>query len=196
MKSFEDDKAIFERVSLGEMEAFQILFNRYFSDTCNFLLLYLHSRELCEEVALDVFTYVWEKRESVRIHTSVRNFLLGIARNKAISEYRKEQHQIFFELSPKEFGLAEANSAEDFLESRELQDIIRRAIDDLPEKSKLVYKMAWEEDLSYREIADRLNIKAKTVENHIGIALRKLREALSPYYKQIFTLLLMLSQSK
>lgn len=48
--------------------------------------------------------------------------------------------------------------------------------------------MAWDENLSHKEIAKQMGITAKTVENHVGIALRKLRESLNPYYRQIFML--------
>ena len=72
------------------------------------------------------------------------------------------------------------------METNELHDLIEKAILKLPEKSRQVYQLAWEENLSYNEIAEQLGLSPKTVENHVGIALRKLRESLRPYYKQIF----------
>ena len=72
------------------------------------------------------------------------------------------------------------------MEIIELRNLIESAIQKLPEKSRQVYQMAWEENLSYNEIAEKLGLSSKTVENHVGIALRKLRESLGPYYKQIF----------
>ncbi|MGV8093883.1 MAG: RNA polymerase sigma-70 factor [Mangrovibacterium sp.] len=196
MQSKQDDMALFERISEGDMKAYRALFSRYFPDLCNFLLLYLHSKEICEEVALDIFAYIWEKKESIEIRTSVKNFLFGAAKNKAIDYFRKEQQRLFSSLSSTEFLIPEGKSSELILENKELQEIIQKAIDDLPEKSRLIYQMAWEEDLSYKEIASRLNLSVKTVENHIGIALKKLRESLHPYYKQIFMLLLIFLQQE
>ena len=195
MQIYQDDMAVFRKVSKGDLQAYHILFRRHFADMCNFLLLYLHSREICEEIALDIFTWLWEKRDSIEIKTSVRNFFFSAAKNKAITRYRKEQQHIFSSLSTNEFLIPDTDHSELILENRELHDVIQNAIDKLPEKSRLVYQMAWEEDLSYKEIATRLNLSPKTVENHISIALRKLRESLEPYYKQIFTLLLLLSQT-
>jgi RNA polymerase sigma-70 factor (ECF subfamily) len=191
MQTYQDDMAIFRKVSKGDMQAFHILFSRYFSDMCNFLLLYLHSNEICEEIVLDIFSYIWEKRDSIEIRTSVKSFLFGAAKNKAISHYRKEQSHLFLGLSINELQIPEVDHSEHLLENKELQEIIQHAIDNLPERSRLVYQMAWEENLSYKEIASRLNLSPKTVENHISIALRKLRESLKPYYKQIFTILLL-----
>lgn len=194
MRIEQDDMAVFNKVKKGDLQAYHILFRRYFSDMCNFLLLYLHSREICEETALDIFAWLWEKRDSIEIKTSVRNFLFCAAKNKAITQYRKEQQHIFSSLSASEFFIPETEHTELILENKELQAVIRKAINNLPEKSRLVYQMAWEENLSYKEIAARLNLSPKTVENHIGIALRKLRDYLTPYYKQLFSLFLLISR--
>jgi RNA polymerase sigma-70 factor (ECF subfamily) len=72
------------------------------------------------------------------------------------------------------------------MEENELRALIETAINKLPEKSRQIYLMARNENLSHKEIAARLGITPKTVENHVGIALHKLRESLRPFYKQIF----------
>ncbi|MBW8333023.1 MAG: LuxR C-terminal-related transcriptional regulator [Prolixibacteraceae bacterium] len=69
---------------------------------------------------------------------------------------------------------------------RGVGELIDAATGKLPEKSRQIYKLAWEENLSHKDIAEQLGITPKTVENHVGIALRKLCESLQPYYKQIF----------
>lgn len=191
MQIDQDDRTVFDNVRKGDLQAYHILFRRYFSDLCNFLLLYLHSNEICEEIALDIFAWLWEKRDSVDIKSSVRNFLFSAAKNKAITCYRKEQRYLFSDLSADELLIPESDHSELILENKELQFIIRKAVNELPERSRQVYQMAWEENLSYKEIAAQLNLSPKTVENHISIALRKLRESLNPYYKQIFSLLLL-----
>ncbi len=193
MRIDQDDRTVFDNVKKGDLQAYHTLFLRYFSDLCNFLLLYLHSNEICEEIALDIFAWLWEKRDSVEIKSSVRNFLFSAAKNKAITSYRKEQRYLFSGLSASELLIPESDHTEHILENKELQFIIQKAINELPERSRQVYQMAWEENLSYKEIAAQLNLSPKTVENHISIALRKLRESLKPYYKQIFSLLLLIS---
>jgi len=72
------------------------------------------------------------------------------------------------------------------MENDELRGLINDAISKLPEKCRQVYLMAWEENMSYNEIAVQLGLSPKTIENHVGIALHKLRESLKPYYKQLF----------
>jgi RNA polymerase sigma-70 factor (ECF subfamily) len=189
-QNFKNDAEALLQMSDGNIAAYRFLFDQHFSDLCNFLLIYLHSKELSEEIALEIFTYIWEKRRTLQIRTTFKSFLFSSAKNKAISLYRKEQKKMFTSLDLGQSVLQEDSSSQQLMENSELRDIINLAINKLPEKSKQIYQLAWEENLSHKEIAEQLGITPKTVENHVGIALRKLRESLNPYYQQIFMLLL------
>jgi len=185
-QNFISDTEALSQMADGDIEAYRFLFDHHFSDLCNFLLIYLHSKELSEEIALEIFTYVWEKRETIQIKATFKSFLFSSAKNKAISLYHKEHKTIFTSIEAGESIISDDSDMQNQMECNDLREIIKAAIDKLPEKSRQVYQMAWEENLSHKEIAEQLGITPKTVENHIGIALRKLRESLKPYYKQIF----------
>jgi len=174
------------------MAAYRFLFDQHFPDLCNFLLIYLHSKELSEEIALEIFTYIWEKRKTLQIKATFKSFLYASAKNKAISLYRKEQRKLFTSIDSGQSISQEESSSPHSMENTELREIINSAINKLPEKSRQIYLLAWEENLSHKEIAEQMGITPKTVENHVGIALRKLRESLNPYYRQIFMLWLFL----
>jgi RNA polymerase sigma-70 factor (ECF subfamily) len=188
---FRDDNHAILRLSAGELAAFRYLFDRHFADLCNFLNIYLHSREFSEAIALEIFEYVWEKRETLVIRSSFRSFLFVSGKNRAISHYRKERRSIFTTLDPEQPLAAEEPSPGQFMEVNELRAFLESAIRQLPDQSRRIFLMAREENLSHKEIADRLGISPKTVENHVGIALRKLRETLKPFYRQIFMALIM-----
>ena len=185
-QDFKNEPEALLQMADGNIAAYRFLFDHHFTDLCNFLLIYLHSKELSEEIALEIFTYIWEKRETLQIRATFKSFLFASAKNKAISHYRKEHKTIFTSLESGESMMTDISSAQYFMENNELRAIIDSAISKLPEKSRQVYQLAWEENLSHKEIAEQLGITPKTVENHVGIALRKLRESLKPYYKQIF----------
>lgn len=189
---FIDESEVMQRLAKGDMAAYRHLFDQHFADLCNFLLIYLHSRELAEEIALEIFTYVWERRETLQIKATFKSFLFSSAKNRAISLYRKNQKKLFTSIDSEQSISQEDTSSPYFLENIELREIINTAIERLPEKSKQIYLMAWEQNLSHKEIAEQMGITPKTVENHVGIALRKLRESLSPYYRQIFILFLLM----
>lgn len=181
---FRDDNQAILKLAAGDLAAYRFLFDRHFADLCNFLNLYLHSREFSEAIALEIFEYVWEKRETLVIRASFRSFIFTSGKNRAISHYRKQRRSIFTSLDPEE---ADDSSSAQFMEVEELRAFLESAINQLPEQSRRIFLMAREENLSHKEIALQLGITPKTVENHVGIALRKLRETLKPYYRQIFT---------
>lgn len=192
LQPYPDEQVLLTQIAKGDLAAYRKLFDAYFPDLCNFLLMYLHNQSFAEEVALEIFTQVWEKRESLEVRTSLRGYLFTSAKNRAISFYRREKQQLFSNLEIEENQHSVDFSSQFFLETRELRQIIEEAIESLPEKSRQIYRLAWEENFSHREIAEKLGITAKTVENHIGIALRKLRASLLPYYSQIFVLWLIM----
>lgn len=182
--NFRDDNQAILKLAAGDLAAYRFLFDRHFADLCNFLNIYLHSREFSEAIALEIFEYVWEKRETLVIRASFRSFIFTSGKNRAISHYRKQRRSIFTSLDPEE---ADDSSSGQFMEVEELRAFLESAINQLPEQSRRIFLMAREENLSHKEIALQLGITPKTVENHVGIALRKLRETLKPYYRQIFT---------
>ena len=186
MQKFKDDQEALVQLAEGNIFAYRHLFDHHFSDLCNFLLIYLHRKELSEEIALDVFTYVWENKDTLRIKATFKSFLFAAAKNRAVSLYRKEHQKMFTPIEIGDASVQNEPDAQSQMENMELRSLIEEAIHKLPEKSRQVYQMAWEENLSYNEIAEKLGLSSKTVENHVGIALRKLRESLKPYYKQIF----------
>ena len=195
-QNFQSDEEAILKLAAGDLVAYRYLFDRHFADLCNYLRNYLHSKEFSEEVALEIYEFVWEKRETLQIRVTFKSFLYSAAKNRAISHYRKEHRAIFTSLELGDTGKPDEVDSQHFMEEQELRGFINKAISDLPEKSRQIYLMAREENLSHKEIAAKLGISPKTVENHVGIALRKLRESLRPFYKQIFMAWIFLFLSK
>jgi len=191
-QNFKNDAEALQGMADGDMTAYRFLFDQHFPDLCNFLLIYLHSKELSEEIALEIFTFIWEKRKTLQVKATFKSFLFSSAKNKAISLYRKEQKMMFTTLDSGQSVFQDDSSSQQLMENNELREIINTAINKLPEKSRQIYLLAWEENMSHKEIAEQMGITPKTVENHVGIALRKLRESLNPYYRQIFMMWLIL----
>jgi RNA polymerase sigma-70 factor (ECF subfamily) len=185
-RNFKNDEDALLKLAAGDLAAYRYVFDNHFTDLCNFLRIYLHSKEFSEEIALELFEFIWEKRETLQIRATFKAFLFSSARNRAISHYRKEHRTVFSSLEFSETVMDDPQTSQHFMEAEELRKIIETAISKLPEKSRQIYLMAREENLSHKEIAARLGITSKTVENHVGIALRKLRDTLAPFYKQIF----------
>lgn len=190
-RTIKDDEQALLSLAAGDMAAYRFLFDRHFGDLCNYLNIYLHSKEFSEAIALEIFEYVWEKRESLVIRVSFRSFLFSSAKNKAISHFRKEHKDKYASVDLTELTVFDDTCSQQYLEEKELRAVIEAAINKLPEQSRKIYLMAREENLSHKEIAILLGLTPKTVENHVAIALRKLRETLYPFYRQLFTCLIL-----
>ena len=187
-RPYQTDQELLTRIAGGDLKAYRFLFDQYFSDLCNFLLIYLHNRSFAEEVALEIFTTLWEKSSQITIHSNLKAYLFTSAKNRAISIFRRNKNHLLSSLNVEDQPVVADEYSHLYLENQELRQIIETAVNSLPEQSRKIYQMAWEENLSHKEIAEKLGLSPKTVENHVGIALRKLRIQLRPFYKQIFVL--------
>jgi len=184
-KQDNEEQFIFSRMVQGDKEAFRFFFEKYYTDLCNFVNIYIHDEIMAEEIVQDLYIYFWEKKGKIRIESSVKAYLLKASKNKSLNYLRnqKTRHSIHERLqqdSPPAYEMP--GSA---LDARQLREILETAINSLPEKCREIYLLAKENERSYREIAGELGISVKTVENQMGIALKKLREQLRPYYNDI-----------
>lgn len=137
---------------------------------------------MAEEVVQEVFISLWERRKEIVITHSVKSYLVSSVRNRSINYLKLQLPKDRRKEDLDDFHIAlTASSDTSGLEYNELYDIIQEAINQLPEKCKAIFILSREEGLTYKEIADELSLSLKTVENQMGIALKKLRAALKPY---------------
>jgi RNA polymerase sigma-70 factor (ECF subfamily) len=154
----------------------------YFKPLIRFVELYVRSSAEAEEVVSDTFLAVWNGRKQLPGITNFDSYIYSVARNKAISYYRSLHHVETVELNENEIDLfvrTETTPEDELIEKEEIARL-NAAINTLPDKCKAVFKLVREDKLKYREVATILNISVKTVEAHLAVAIRKLRETLAP----------------
>ena len=122
--------------------------------------------------------------------TSVKSYLLKAARNKYLNHLRNEKSQQAINLKVIANIVTTEAPNYNLLDVGRIEGFINESIEKLPPRCREVYLLHKHENLSYRQIASRMAISEKTVENQMTIAIRKLREQLTPFYKEIFILLL------
>ncbi|MCK9618614.1 MAG: RNA polymerase sigma-70 factor [Lentimicrobiaceae bacterium] len=188
--NFSDELFIFERMAEGDQRALRYFFDKYYDSLCNYVNLYIRNRSVSEDLVQDIFIYFWEKRGNLKLETSVKSYLFRASRNKYLNYFRDEKchHTIEMEVSSK--SEIYANSNDNTLDLKQLEEVINTSINNLAPRCREVYLLHKNDDLSYKEIAFKMNLSVKTVENQMTIALKKLREQLAPYYEQIFVLIL------
>ncbi|MDR0511107.1 MAG: RNA polymerase sigma-70 factor [Rikenellaceae bacterium] len=171
-----DDITLLELVAGGDEAAFKELFDGYFLPLCRYMYLYVNDKSAAEDMTTDIFMNLWAVRGKLRIHTSFKSYLFRAARNRCLNFMRDNRRNSAID------GIDQGFDDDSFLEAEELSYIIEKAVSGLPDKCREVYTLSREQELTNREIADRLKISIKTVEAQIGKALRNLRKLLREYY--------------
>ena len=192
----QEELFIFSRMVDGDKEAFRFFFEKYYADLCNLMNFYLHDSVISEEIVQDIFVWFWENKEKIKIDSSVKSYLLKASKNKSLNHLRNEKAKINIQdRLAKAAGNDFDELPESYLDANQLHEIISQSVNSLPPKCREIFTLAKENDFSYKEIAERLGISVKTVENQMGKALKLLRELLRPYYNDIFIFFLMMISS-
>ena len=159
---------ILTEIAAGNIQAFEQLFFRYQPKLVCFLTGLTHDSELSRDMAQEMFLSIWKDREKLVQVESISAYLYQMARYKV--------YDYFYHLAVTEQYAHESESEEEQLFARELQTMIQAAVQQMPPQRQLVYRMSREEGLSNDEIALRLHISKRTVENHLTAALAILRK--------------------
>jgi RNA polymerase sigma-70 factor (family 1) len=174
------EEKIIHRLRKGESSAFDEVYYQYSRNVYRFAYSFLKIRQDAEEVMQEVFLRVWRNRSTLNEYYSLKAYLFSISYNVIIDEFRKRLKDSKY----KEFLVNRAElsnlDTENSVAFSELNERYTSAVEHLPEKRKKIYKLHREDGLSYKEIADKLNISPRTVENQISQALKYLRSKLGP----------------
>jgi RNA polymerase sigma-70 factor (family 1) len=168
-----------KRLKDSDHISFELLFNRFHQSIFNFLLIKTRDEAVAEDLLQEVFIKLWNNRLSLDEGKSVKNYLYTIADNLALNHIRHlkvvSRHEQLNDVR-----IFDSSQVPHFiLEEKEIQEHLMQAIEDLPEKPRLIFVMSRFEDLSYAEIAERLSLSIKSVEGYMSKALKILREKLS-----------------
>lgn len=153
----------------------------YFSRMQRFAKEYVLSDEDAENIVQDVFVLLWEKREVLDVKVSLAAYLFALVKNKCLDHLRHQTvaQEYNQELHTKLSALEELNQV--FSSDEDVERIVTKAVQALPVRCREVFIKSRMDGKKNKEIADELNISVNTVENQIGIALRKLRVELKDY---------------
>ena len=164
---------------------FEKLYKLYYPKMFAFAKNYVPANEDAENIVQDVFLILWERKEEIEISFTLTTYLFTLVKNRCLNFLRhkliEEEYnsQMKEELGFKLYALETFNYS--YQSEEELQEVIQRALDTLPERCREVFIKSRIEGLKYKEISDELGISVNTVENQMVTALKKLRVALKVY---------------
>lgn len=170
-------KHIYTRTSEMKINenTFQHIYDLYFYGMSKFLTHYISNTALIEDIIQEVFITLWTERETMDIK-HIKTYLYTSARNRALNHLRDEKRrsELLSQWSENELIIRK--------ERQEEEDpygfLLRKAIDNLPDRCREIYLLSREDHFTYQEIASTLFISVKTVEAQMGIALKKIRSYL------------------
>jgi len=168
------------------LDNYNQLFHDYYVDLCRFAFTFVKDSDASEEIVQEVFIALWEKRHSLEISHSIRSFLYTSVKNKALNYVRDNNTRTIHEAAFANEQTQEFAPENNSCEYQQLEESVEKAIAELPEQCKRIYIMSRYENLTYKQIANQLEISPKTVENQLGIALKKLRTTISPIINTVF----------
>lgn len=174
------DKIWLEALRSGDEKALQHLFDQHYPLLIGDIYRVLPDEDTCKDLAQEVFVELWRKRADLEIHTSLRAYLRRAAVNRALNHLKVQRRTVLEDTET--FADAPDNTAQEILireNQEEMERDLHAAIDTLPEKCRAVFALSRFENLSHKEIAERLGISVKTIENQITKAMKVLREALT-----------------
>lgn len=182
-KLTEQERAELARsIKNGDHGAFKTFYEQHHKA----LFRYLMGKGISEATARDLvqkaFIYIWEQRQQIDPSKSLQAYLFRIGYTRMLNHIRDHSKFDDNEKMPVQIN---ANNPEDELRANELEEAIEQAIIRMPEKRSLVFEMCFIREFTYRETAESLGISIKTVENHMGLALKDIRAALQPFKSDI-----------
>ncbi|NJN25146.1 MAG: RNA polymerase sigma-70 factor [Cyclobacteriaceae bacterium] len=176
----------------GDRTSFRILYSKYAPILFAFSRRYLRTSEDAEEIVQEVFLRIWEKRKNIDASQSFSAYVIQAAKHRIFNGFRKKVNEQAY----LDFLIYADDRAGNFtdldVDYREIKVKAEKAIEAMPPKRQEIFRLSREGGLKNKEIAEKLDISIKTVENQMGQALKFLREELSDY--QMIILLLLLSQ--
>lgn len=169
-----------DRIRLGDREAFREMFRAYYGGLCAFAVNYVGSLDQARDVVQEVFLTIWEQRSDWTLHSSLKSYLYQAVRNRALNATRnRDTRDRAYEAHQQRREAAVRRTAEDHAFYHQLSEAVRRAVDQLPPRRRMVFLLHRKHDFTYAEIAEIMAITPKTVENQMGRALKFLRQRLN-----------------
>lgn len=182
-----ESNILWKAIQRGDQKAFDKFFRKYYPVLCAYGARFVDVED-AEEIVQDSLLWIWENRESLIVETSVGSYLYKMIYRRALNRLehidaaRRAETRFYEEMQ-------EMLSGMDIDRMEELMQNVRKAIASLPDSYREAFVMNRFRDMSYKQIAEALNVSPKTVDYRIGQALKRLRIELKDYLPLLIALL-------
>ena len=174
-------KYIVKKLKKGDKKALDKLFTVFYPKLYLFSKSFLKIDDDINDILQEVFITIWVKRKAIKNHENFEAYLFTITKNRLISYFRDKSRSKEFIQRWKMHVVSNESPLVPDVEFNDLSEKSASIVEQLPQRRKQIYKLSRENGLSYKEIALKLGISVKTVEDHMSHALRFLRSNLKKY---------------
>lgn len=163
----------------NDENAFKMLFQKFYAGLLSFATSVIKDQQMAEEVVEDVFIKLWENRETLPTITNLSYYLYVATKHASLNciQKRKKDKAVSISGFEEAFQFGFSNPASEMITGENLR-VIEGAINNLPPRCRLIFRLIKSEGLSYAQVSSLLNLSIKTIEAQMTIALKKLGENL------------------
>lgn len=169
------DTELIDQLRAGQPAALTEIHSRYYA------ALYTHAykrfpyREEVRDILQELFTYLWDHRETLYLTTGIPAYLFTSVRNRLLKVHRHQKVRGLYAASLQDFMDQGEDTTYEKLQEKELLNMIEQEVASLPPQMRLIFELSRNQDLSHSEIAKKLNLSPHTVRTQVRSALRILR---------------------
>lgn len=172
------DSYLIDSLAKQDEDAFEQVFKTHFKNLHAYACSVIRDEAAAEEVVQNVFFKLWERSKGLAISGSVAAYLYRSVYNESLNYLKHQKVELAYQKHFNHTMKNENDTAVKILALRELEGKLATALNELPEQCRTIFQLSRFEELRYRDIAERLGISVKTVENQMGKALKILRTKL------------------
>jgi RNA polymerase sigma-70 factor (ECF subfamily) len=168
-----------EKLAQDDHASFRWLFMQYFPKLKIFIVGFIKSEAIAEELAQDIFVKIWEKRKTLTEVQSFSAYIFRMAKNAVLNYF---QHKYIKEKYIGQLTTDNVIPADELFQAKETELLIQLTVAKMPKQRRKIFELSRRSQLKNEEIAQKLHLSKKTVENHLNLALREIRKSLNNFF--------------
>jgi RNA polymerase sigma-70 factor (ECF subfamily) len=169
------DTGSIQRQAESGVTVFEEVFKSHFKSLHAYAFTMVKDDVVAEELVQQVFYKIWERKAHLNIQTSLTAYLYRAVYHESLNHLKHQKVKTAYQSYASASMKHQSDNAEKKVLLSELEGRLRNALQELPEQCRTIFQMSRFEELKYQEIADRLGLSIKTVENQMGKALKLMR---------------------
>ena len=172
------DLELFQLIKQREKGALEAVFNRYYESLCRFGIAYENDLDVVQEKVSDVFIQLWNSHDRIHEIQKPKPYLYVVVQNKLMEPVSYQKLKQTLDKGVEDEYSTSPSIEQEIIDQEQREMYVRKIqeiLDQIPKKSRQIFEMSRLDELKYKEISEILGVSIKTVESHMAIALRTIR---------------------